>query len=194
MALYGNRQPIYVDGDNRQRRRIATIVLALIVAYLLFTDFARGMGIDVQGNILAALGIRSPVSTVGGVGPAGAEGRPGADGAPGADGFILNRNEAVIGLGACDTNVRVSLASRIERRTAVFALDTIRFSDVSEACRGLGLRLYLFSGNEGDYTLEATSAVVTVPSSPEFTLDYKTLNIGDVDSASLSKLAFEIAE
>lgn len=238
MAIFSNRQPVYVDGEPRGRRRVATILLAIVLAYLLFADFAPRVGIDVQGSILSMLGIKRTSNADVVAGPAGANGEPGADGlngvpgvdgkdglnglagaagprgqtgaagadgvngvdgidgapgADGADGVVLSQNEGAIGFGSCDDNVGVSLASRIDPTTAIFSVKTIRFTDVAAACHGLGLRVYLFSGSEGAYTLEATSDIVTIPSSSSFVFDAESLNIGAVASADLSKLAFEIA-
>lgn len=128
-------------------------------------------------------------------GAPGTNGLNGADGAPGTngvDGVVLNQNEGEIGFGACDTNVGVSLSSRIDTVTATFLVDRIRFTGVAEGCFGSGLRIYLFSGTEGSYVLEATSDIITIPSSATFEFDNEALNIGSVRSSVLTKMAFEI--
>lgn len=128
-------------------------------------------------------------------GTPGINGLNGVDGAPGTngvDGVVLNQNEGEIGFGACDTNVGVSLSSRIDTVTAVFFVDRIKFSGVADGCFGSGMRIYLFSGTEGDYFLEATSDLVTIPSRSTFEFDYETLNIGSVRSSVLTRMAFEI--
>lgn len=126
-------------------------------------------------------------------GPQGEPGVAGADGADGADGVALNQNQGAIGFGSCDSNVVISLSSQIDPTTATFTVSTIHFSDVNAECFGQNLRVYLFSGSSGSYVLEATSDAVRIPSSSSFELDTETLNIGHVESSSLSKLAFEIS-
>jgi hypothetical protein len=121
-------------------------------------------------------------------------GQDGADGEPGAPGTVLLREQGVIGFGACDSDVGVSLASRIDISTASFFVNTVTFGDVSEACWGRTIDIYLFSGVDGAFQLESSALDVSVPNSASFDVSYEMFAPRDVPSASLTKLAIEIAD
>jgi len=205
------------ENDERSRNGILLGLIALLLALLiLFVAEVSGAfgyriinGIaQLTGNsgIVGEQGVAGPRGSSGSNGQPGADGQngsngnaglpgqDGADGEPGAPGTVLLREQGVIGFGACDTDVTVSLSSRIEISTATFFVNTVSFGDLDEACWGRTLDVYLFSGVDGAYQLESSALGVTVPNSASFDVSYEMFDPLNIPSSSLTKLAIEITD
>jgi len=205
------------EKDERSRNRILLGLIALLLALLLLfvAEVSGAFGYRIingiaqltgNGGIVGEQGVAGPRGSSGSNGQPGADGQPGSngsvglpgqdgtDGEPGAPGTVLLREQGVIGFGACDTDVTVSLASRIEISTATFFVNTVTFGDIDEACWGRTLDVYLFSGADGAYELESSALDVPVPNSASFDVSYEMFDPLNIPSSSLTKLAIEIAE
>ena len=205
------------EKDERSPNRILLGLIALLLALLLLfvAEVSGAFGYRIingiaqltrSSGIVGEQGLAGPRGLTGSNGQPGADGQPGsngnaglpgqdgADGEPGAPGTVLLREQGVIGFGACDTDVTVSLASRIEISTATFFVNTVTFGDIDEACWGRTLDVYLFSGTDGAYQLESSALDVPVPDSASFDVSYEMFDPLDIPSSSLTKLAIEIAD
>jgi len=205
------------EKDERSRNRILLGLIALLLALLLLfvAEVSGAFGYRIingiaqltgNGGIVGEQGVAGPQGSSGSNGQPGADGQPGsngsaglpgqdgADGEPGAPGTVLLREQGVIGFGACDTDVTVALASRIEISTATFFVNTVTFGDIDEACWGRTLDVYLFSGVDGAFQLESKALDVTVPSSAGFDVSYEVFDPLNIPSSSLTKLAIEISD
>lgn len=100
----------------------------------------------------------------------------------------------MIGFGACDDNVSVSVSSSIDIPTVQFLVESIRFDEVDEACWGRSMDVHLFSGTPGEYSLEATANDFLVPRSTTFTVPHTAFGGSRVDSTVLTKLAIELRD
>ncbi len=205
------------EKDERSRNRILLGLIALLLALLLLfvAEVSGAFGYRVingiaqltgNGGIVGEQGVAGPRGSSGSNGQPGTDGQPGvngsaglpgqdgADGEPGGPGTVLLREQGAIGFGTCDTDVTVSLASRIDISTATFFVNTVTFGDVDEACWGRTLDVYLFSGADGAYQLESSALDVTVPNSAGFDVSYEMFDPLDILSSSLTNLAIEIAD
>jgi hypothetical protein len=205
------------EKDERSRNRILLGLIALLLALLLLfvAEVSGAFGYRIingiaqlTGNsgIAGEQGMAGPRGSTGSNGQPGSDGQPGsngsaglpgqngADGEQGAPGTVLLREQGVIGFGACDTDVTVSLASRIEISTATFFVNTVSFGDIDEACWGKTIDIYLFSGADGAYQLESSALDVAVPNSASFDVSYEVFDPLNIPSSSLTKLAIEITD
>jgi hypothetical protein len=125
----------------------------------------------------------------------GADGRDGSDGADGADGSGsgLNNGTGEVSIGACDDNVRIRLASRVDAATATFFLNTVSISDIAPACYGQVISVYLFSGTSGSYVQEGVASNVTIPNNSSMTISYTSFDDQSIPSVVLTRLLFEVA-
>jgi hypothetical protein len=204
------------QNDDKSSRRLLLGIIALLLALLLLmvAEVAGAFGYRILNGIAQIAGvegIRGEQGLAGANGAAGANGKTGSDGQPGsngtsgasgqdgadgqdgAPGTVLLREQGVIGFGACDADVSVSLSSRIDILSASFFVDTVHFDDVASECWGKSLDVYLFSGSEGEYQLESTAVDVPVPNSGSFDVSFNQFAPQDIPSSTLTKLAIEIA-
>lgn len=202
--------------EDKSSRGLLIGIIALLLALLLLmvAEVSGAFGyriINTIAQISGLEGIRGEQGLAGANGAAGANGKTGSAGQPGsngaagppgqdgvdgqdgAPGTVLLREQGVIGFGACDADVSVSLSSRIDIPSASFYVDTVHFDDVASACWGKSLDVYLFSGSEGQYQLESTAVDVPVPNSDSFVVSFNQFAPQDIPSSTLTKLAIEIA-
>lgn len=154
-------------------------------------------------------GLQGPNGLTGGRGATGAEGQTGAPGTDGVNGLngtdgaqgpqgdpgtVLAVEQGLIGIGACDTNISVSVKSRFDVAHADFLLDRVRFSDVADACWGRAITVYLFSGEPNSYVVEGVAADFVIPSSSAFSVSYSAFEQPNISSSVLTKLAVELSE
>ena len=128
-------------------------------------------------------------------GAPGADGRDGADGADGADGGGngLNNGSGEVSIGACDDNVQIRLASRVDAKNATFFLNTVSISDIAPACYGQVISVYLFSGTSGNYVQEGVASNITIPNNSSMTISYTSFDDQSIRSVDLTRLLFEVA-
>lgn len=119
----------------------------------------------------------------------GAAGLDGADGVDGVDGAILyNSGQGVLDLGACDSEIGVSLRSRLVGDD--FYLATITLSEISSDCYGSTLDVFALGGSAAKWTTLTEAIGVEITD--------KTLVIGvdqltdEVLSADIVRIALEI--
>ena len=105
--------------------------------------------------------------TPGAQGPAGPQGPAGADGAS-SPSSGTETGQAVVRVGACDSNIKVSLRSRL--LAGVFYFKQITFSEIHSSCFGNSIDVYLLGADE----VELGSHIGGV-------ITGSTFNLGDLD-------------
>jgi hypothetical protein len=214
--------PVSTDQRSRRRSgRVVPVVLVGIIVYLLLLEFGPFFGVSLNQAIANTLGLQSATvqGSAGAAGPQGVpgsagfdgrdgsngvdgvNGRDGADGAPGADGRDgadgvgngLNNGSGEVSIGACDDNVQIRLASRVDAATATFFLNTVSISDIAPACYGQVISVYLFSGTSGSYVQEGVASNITIPNNSSMTISYTSFDDQSIRSVDLTRLLFEVA-
>jgi hypothetical protein len=123
-------------------------------------------------------------------GAAGLNGADGVDGAPGADGVTLyNSGQGVVDLGACDSDVRIQLRSRLDGD--VFYLSSITLSDIASECWGSTVDVYALGGSSPNWTT-LTEAIGIVISGESIVITADQLSDDGVLSSSIARVALEI--
>lgn len=123
-------------------------------------------------------------------GATGLNGADGIDGAPGADGVTLyNSGQGVVDLGACDSDVRIQLRSRLDGD--VFYLSSITLSDIASECWGSTVDVYALGGTSPNWTT-LTEAIGIVISGESIVITTGQLSDDGVLSSSVARVALEI--
>lgn len=120
----------------------------------------------------------------------GANGINGAPGADGADGVTLyNSGQGVVDLGACDSDVRVQLRSRLDGD--VFYLSSITLSGIASECWGSTIDVYALGGANPNWTT-LTEAIGISISGESLVITADQLSDDEVLSSSIARVALEI--
>jgi hypothetical protein len=123
-------------------------------------------------------------------GPAGPPGAPGSGGgsaptpsqSPGT-----NFGQGALRVGTCDSAITTSLRSRLNSGT--FFFNRITLSDVSSACLGKSIEIYLLDASDGE--LAKYSGIVPGSS---FTVNYGDFDTPTVLASAIKNVALEIAD
>lgn len=123
-------------------------------------------------------------------GAAGADGIDGAPGADGADGVTLyNSGQGVVDLGACDSDVRISLRSRLEGD--LFLLTSITLTDISANCAGSVVDVYALGGTSPNW-VTLTEAIGVAITGDSLFIDAEELSDDSVLSSEIRRIALEV--
>jgi len=124
-------------------------------------------------------------------GPAGAQGPAGVDGSSATSSGTYT-GQAVIRVGVCDTDITVSLRSRLV--SGVFYFKRITFSDIDESCVGGSIDVYLLDSSDEELASYLGGAI----SGSSFYFEYPAFEVSgvatDVLATSIDSVAIEIAE
>lgn len=123
-------------------------------------------------------------------GAAGADGIDGAPGADGADGVTLyNSGQGVVDLGTCDSDVRISVRSRLEGD--LFFLTSITLSDISSNCSGSVVDVYALGGTNPNW-MTLTEAIGVPIAGDSLIIDAEQLSDDSVLSSDILRIALEV--
>jgi len=124
-------------------------------------------------------------------GPAGAQGPAGSAGSSSPSSGTVT-GQAVVRVGACDSNITVSLRSRL--LSGVFYFKQILFSNIDASCIGNSIDVYLLDSTDD----ELASYIGGTISGSTFSFDYQVFELGgslvDVAANDIDSVAIEIAE
>jgi hypothetical protein len=124
-------------------------------------------------------------------GPAGPQGPAGAAGSSSPSSGTGN-GQAVVRVGACDSDITVSMRSRL--LGGVFYFKRITFSDIDASCIGNSIDVYLLDSDDE----ELASYVGGEISGSTFSFDYQVFELDgslvDVAANDIDSVAIEIAE
>jgi hypothetical protein len=143
-------------------------------------------------------------------GPAGADGQDGADGAAGPQGpegpqgpagangssspsIATPSGQAVVRVGTCDSDITVSMRSRLV--SGVFYFKRITFSDIDVSCVGSTMDVYLLDASDDEI---ASYQGGVIPGGSSFSFEYSDFELAgvatDVLAYDIDSVAIEIAE
>jgi hypothetical protein len=124
-------------------------------------------------------------------GPAGPQGPVGASGSSSPSSGTVN-GQAVVRVGACDSNITVSMKSRLVG--GVFYFKRITFSDIDLSCVGSTMDVYLLDSSDD----ELASYIDGNISGQTFSFEYPMFELSgvatDVVASDIDSVAIEIAE
>jgi hypothetical protein len=124
-------------------------------------------------------------------GPAGPQGPAGANGSSSSSNNTAN-GQAVVRVGACDSDITVSLRSRLVG--GVFYFKRITFSDIDASCIGNSIDVYLLDSADDELASYIGGAI----SGSTFSFDYQVFELDgslvDVAANDIDSVAIEIAE
>ena len=124
-------------------------------------------------------------------GPAGPQGPAGANGSSSSSNNTAN-GQAVVRVGACDSDITVSMRSRL--LGGVFYFKRITFSDIDASCIGNSIDVYLLDSADD----ELASYIRGTISDSTFYFDYPVFELAgtpiDVPANAIDSVAIEIAE
>ena len=127
----------------------------------------------------------------------GANGAPGPQGPAGANGSSSPsggafNGQAVIRVGACDSDITVSIKSRLVG--GVFYFKRITFSDIHSSCFGSSIDVYLLDSSDDELASYLGGAI----SGSTFYFEYPVFELSgaatDVVASDIASVAIEIAE
>ena len=127
----------------------------------------------------------------------GANGAPGPQGPAGANGSSSPsggafNGQAVIRVGACDSDITVSIKSRLVG--GVFYFKRITFSDIHSSCFGSSIDVYLLDSSDAELASYLGGAI----SGSTFYFEYPVFELSgaatDVVASDIASVAIEIAE
>ena len=127
----------------------------------------------------------------------GANGAPGPQGPAGANGSSSPsggafNGQAVIRVGACDSDITVSIKSRLVG--GVFYFKRITFSDIHSSCFGSSIDVYLLDSSDDELASYLSGAI----SGSTFYFEYPVFELSgaatDVVASDIASVAIEIAE
>ena len=127
----------------------------------------------------------------------GADGSPGPQGPAGANGTSSPSSgtpsgHAVVRVGTCDTDITVSVRSRLV--SGVFYFKRITFSDIDASCVGNAIDVYLLDSSDN----ELASYLGGDISGETFSFEYPAFGLSnnptDVVASEISSIAIEISE
>jgi hypothetical protein len=124
-------------------------------------------------------------------GPAGPQGPAGANGGSSPSGGTFN-GQAVVRVGACDSDITVSMKSRLVG--GVFYFKRITFSDIHSSCFGSSIDVYLLDSSDDELANYQGGSI----SSSTFYFEYPVFELNgssvDVSANDIDSVAIEIAE
>ena len=124
-------------------------------------------------------------------GPAGPQGPAGANGSSSSSNNTAN-GQAVVRVGACDSDITVSMRSRL--LGGVFYFKRITFSDIDARCIGDEIDVYLLDSDDEELASYAGGEI----SGSTFSFDYRVFKLDgslvDVEANDIYSVAIEIAE
>jgi hypothetical protein len=124
-------------------------------------------------------------------GPTGAQGPAGADGSSSPSSGTYT-GQAVVRVGVCDTNITVSLRSRLV--SGVFLFNRITFSDIDASCAGSSIDVYLLDSSQNElasYTDGEISGLTFSFEYPDFELSGV---VTDIVASDIHSVAIEISD
>ena len=148
-------------------------------------------GQDGEDGAPGAAGQNGADGAPGPQGPAGTQGPAGAAGSSSPSSGTVT-GQAVVRVGACDSNITVSLRSRLD--SGVFYFNRIIFSDIDSSCIGNSIDIYLLDSSDD----ELASYIGGTISSSTFYFDYPVFELAgtpiDVAANDIDSVAIEMAE
>jgi hypothetical protein len=148
-------------------------------------------GQDGEDGVAGAAGQNGADGAPGSQGPAGPQGPAGANGSSSSSNNTAN-GQAVVSVGACDSDITVSLRSRLVG--GVFYFKRITFSDIDARCLGSAIDVYLLDSSDD----ELASYIGGTISGSTFYFDYPVFELAgapiDVPANDIDSVAIEIAE
>ena len=147
-------------------------------------------GADGQDGVDGAPGAPGADGRDGAVGATGPQGPAGADGSSSSGGAF--NGQAVVRVGACDSDITVSMKSRLVG--GIFYFKRITFSDIDSSCFGSSIDVYLLDSSDDELASYLSGAI----SGSTFYFEYPVFELSgaatDVVASDIASVAIEIAE
>jgi len=136
-------------------------------------------------------GVNGANGATGPQGPAGPQGPVGTNGSTSPSAGTFN-GQAVVRVGACDSDITVSMKSRLVG--GVFYFKRITFSDIHSSCFGSSIDVYLLDSSDDELANYQGGSI----SSSTFYFEYPVFELNgssvDVSANDIDSVAIEIAE
>ncbi len=124
-------------------------------------------------------------------GPVGPQGPAGADSSSSPSSGTVT-GQAVVRVGACDSNITVSLKSRLV--SGVFYFKRITFSDINSSCVGKSVDIYLLDSTGTELASHLDGAITGSTFFFDHPVFEKNGSFVDVAAEDIDSVAIEIAE